>query len=53
MPANRYITTLADCAELTSLQVLMGRDGAYKGVYSRMLSRPYTHASKNTTKYKC
>ena len=31
MPANRYITTLADFAELTSLQVLMGRDGAYKG----------------------
>lgn len=31
MPANCYITTLADCAELTSLQVLMGRDGAYKG----------------------
>ena len=31
MPANRYISKLADCAELTSLQVLMGRDRAYKG----------------------
>ena len=35
MPANRCITTLADCANSTRLQVLMGRDGAYKGVYSR------------------
>ena len=35
IPAKRTITTLADCADSTDLQVLMGRDGAYKGIFSR------------------
>lgn len=35
MPARRRITSLADCADSTRVQVLMGRDGAYRGVYSR------------------
>lgn len=34
MPARRRITSLADCADSTRVQVLMGRDGAYRGVYS-------------------
>ena len=34
MPARCRITTLADCADSTRVQVLMGRDGAYRGVYS-------------------
>lgn len=34
IPANHPIATLADCARLTNLKILMGRDGAYKGVYS-------------------
>lgn len=34
LPAGRGIATLADCADLTKVQVLMGRDGAYRGVYS-------------------
>lgn len=34
MPARRRIASLADCAYSTRVQVLMGRDGAYRSVYS-------------------
>lgn len=34
MPARRRIISLVDCADSTRVQVLMGRDGAYRGVYS-------------------
>ena len=34
VPEGLKVTTLADCASLTELQVLMGRDGAYRGVFS-------------------
>ena len=55
MPANRCITTLADCAELTSLQVLMGRDGAYKGVYSRKVLGDFKNIeeTEKAQKYFC
>lgn len=46
MPVNRCITTLADCADLTKLQVLMGRDGAYKGVYSRNVLKEFKNIVK-------
>ena len=46
MPANRCITTLADCADSTRLQVLMGRDGAYKGVYSRKVLGDFKNIEK-------
>lgn len=37
--SSRTINTLADCADSTKIQILMGRDSAYKGVYSpRVLS---------------
>ena len=55
MPANRYITTLADCTELTSLQVLMGRDGAYKGVYNRKVLGDFKNIeeTEKAQKYFC
>lgn len=34
MPARHRIASLADCAYSTRVQVLMGRDGAYRSVYS-------------------
>ena len=46
MPANCCITTLADCADSTRLQVLMGRDGAYKGVYSRKVLGDFKNIEK-------
>ena len=46
---------LADCAELTSLQVLMGRDGAYKGVYSRKVLGDFKNIeeTEKAQKYFC
>lgn len=32
---HRIISTLADCADRTQIQVLMGRDCAYKGIFSK------------------
>lgn len=32
---HRYINTLADCADSTKLQILMGRNGAYRGIFSK------------------
>lgn len=32
---HHVIETLADCASTTRLQILMGRDGAYKGIFSK------------------
>ena len=46
MPANCCITTLAYCADSTRLQVLMGRDGAYKGVYSRKVLGDFKNIEK-------
>lgn len=34
IPAGCEITTLADCARLAKVHVLMGRNGAYRGVYN-------------------
>lgn len=31
---HNYIETLADCAAISELQILMGRDFAYKGIFS-------------------
>ena len=33
--AHRWIDTLADCADYTEIQVLMGRDNAYQGIFSK------------------
>ncbi|MDE6705398.1 MAG: hypothetical protein K2J81_05790, partial [Treponemataceae bacterium] len=33
--SNRAINTLADCAASAKLQLLMGRDHAYKGIFSK------------------
>lgn len=46
IPAGRIITTLADCADLTELQVLMGRDGAYKGVFSKKVTSAFSNIIK-------
>lgn len=47
------ITTLADCADLTRVQVLMGRDGAYRGVYSGKVLGNFKNIEKTeeTQKY--
>lgn len=36
-PIRRQITNLSNCLPLTSIPVLMGRDGAYNGIYSRQV----------------
>lgn len=46
MPARRRITTLADCADSTRVQVLMGRDGAYRGVYSEKVLRDFKNIER-------
>lgn len=46
IPARRRITTLADCAGSTRVQVLMGRDGAYSGVYSRKVLGDFKNIEK-------
>lgn len=39
LPARRTICNLSDCASESELQILMGRDGAYKGIInSRVLA---------------
>lgn len=52
-PARRRITTLADCAGSTRVQVLMGRDGAYSGVYSGKVLGDFKNIEKteNAQKY--
>ena len=53
IPANRPIVTLADCARLTNLQILMGRDGTYKGVYREKVLGDFMNIEKteNLQKY--
>ena len=53
IPAGCGITTLADCADLTRVQVLMGRDGAYRGVYSGKVLGNFKNIEKTeeTQKY--
>lgn len=46
MPARCRITTLADCADSTRVQVLMGRDGAYRGVYSGKVLRDFKNIER-------
>ena len=46
IPAGQKITTLADCAASTTLQVLMGRDGAYKGVFSNKVTSDFYNIIK-------
>lgn len=42
IPKGRVIETVKDCAKNTKLQILMGRDNAYSGIYnSRVLSDFY------------
>jgi len=44
--SKRYISTLADCANLSEIQVLMGRDNAYKGVYSKKVTSDFSNILK-------
>lgn len=55
LPAKMKISTIADCAKNTKLQILMGRDGAYKGVYNRKVLEDFksivkTERAKNYLK---
>ena len=40
------IGTLADCAGLTKIQVLMGRDNAYKGIFSKKVISDFNNILK-------
>lgn len=43
---NRKISTLSDCAYSTKIQILMGRDGAYSGVYSKKVLTDFNKIEK-------
>lgn len=45
-PANRIISTLSDCATSTEMQILMGRDGAYSGVYNKKVLGDFNKIEK-------
>lgn len=49
----RHISTLADCADLTEFQILMGRNGAYRGVYSDQVLSDFNNIVKteDATRY--
>lgn len=38
---GKHINTLADCANSTKLQLLMGRDHAYKGIFSQRVNSEF------------
>lgn len=40
-------TTLSNCSRSTKLQVLMGRDGAYRGIYSKQVLNDFSHIVKS------
>lgn len=44
--SNRNIWTLADCADSSKKQVLMGRDHAYKGIFSQSVISDFNHILK-------
>ena len=44
--ANIRISTLSDCAALTEVQILMGRDGAYKGIYNKKVLGDFNKIEK-------
>jgi hypothetical protein len=46
IPARCIITTLADCACSTKLQVLMGRNSAYKGIFSKEVISDFSNIIK-------
>lgn len=52
-PAGRLIKTLADCSDTSEIQILMGRNGAYRGVYSGKVLRDFGNIVKteDATKY--
>lgn len=43
---GRRITSVAECAKTTRLQVLMGRNGAYKGVFSQIVISDFSNVQK-------
>lgn len=44
--AERKIRTLSDCAVISEKQVLMGRNGAYQGVYSQSVLKDFKDIQK-------
>ena len=52
-PCHRAISYLADCGEKTKLQILMGRDGAYKGIFNDKVISDFKHIIRTdeTEKY--
>lgn len=39
---SKTISSLADCGKKTQLQVLMGRNGAYKGIFSSIVKKDFS-----------
>ncbi len=50
---NQVISSLADCGKNTKLQILMGRDGAYNGIFNGNVMSDFQHINRTdeTEKY--